>query len=118
MAALMLFLPLVSCVESLDDGTTFFYNFSPVTVTELKIYDSVNTGSLSRPSYNKKDLVYAYPGGIKTGGYHEFVLKEGDCFFEVKTEEGEVYEGGPFSIRSYRYHIVFSVDYDLLEYDL
>ncbi|MDR2052600.1 MAG: hypothetical protein LBP80_04220 [Treponema sp.] len=114
-AAATLLLPLVSCGEDLSDGTVIFYNFSPVTVMELNVYDSMKTGS----SYSKKDLVYTCADDIKTARDHIFALPEKHkaYFFEIKTEEGETYEGGPFGSFGIT-SIIFSVDYDVLEYEL
>jgi hypothetical protein len=116
LAALSVLLTLVSCTEDLSDGTIVFYNFSPVVATELNVFSSVETSSRRDSVYVKSDLAYAYSGGISPATYHMFVLPEDKYFFEVKTEEGETYEGGPFS-NSYKMAVVFSVDYDVLEYE-
>jgi hypothetical protein len=102
----MLLLLLASCeIEKLDGGTVIFYNFSPVTITELKVYAS------------SENTVYTYTGGIKTAELHQFVLPEGiGYFFEVRTEKDGTYEGGPFSDYG-TMNVIFSVDYDVLEYD-
>lgn len=116
-AAILLLL--VSCdLEDLPDGTIIFYNFSPVTITELKVYDSSTTGGFYS-EYIKKDLVYTYTGEIKTAELHQFVLSERlGYFFEVKTEEGETYEGGGEDFDNFGpLDVIFSVDYDILEYD-
>jgi hypothetical protein len=116
-AVFTLLLLLASCnIENLSDGTIIFYNFSPAAITGLKVYDSSLEGA-GHGTYTKKDIVYTYTGAIKTADYHIFVLpKYIEYFFEVTTEEGEIYEGGPFG--SYgEVNIIFSVDYDVLEYN-
>jgi hypothetical protein len=124
LTAALLLLPVSCDVEDLANGTIIFYNFSPLTVTELKVYDSIEAEESSKykPAYEKKDLLYTYAGGIKSGKDHRFVLPENyeEYIFEVRTEEAgvdEPYEGGRFGSFGTT-HIVFSVDYDVLEYDL
>jgi hypothetical protein len=119
MAAAAILLLFVSCdIEDLPDGTIIFYNFSPVTITELKVYDSSVTGQGHYGNvYTKRNLVYTYAGEIKAAKLHQFVLPGGvEYFFEVKTEEGETYEGGHFETFG-TMNVIFSVDYDVLEYD-
>ncbi|MDR1587243.1 MAG: hypothetical protein LBS57_07300 [Treponema sp.] len=112
--AAALFLLLASCAEDLGSGTIIFYNFSPVTVTELKAYDSARPVNTTI----KNDLVYTHTGIMGNAAYHTFWLPEGvEYFFEVRTAGGETYEGGPFSNYGIT-GVMFSVDYDLLEYDL
>jgi hypothetical protein len=114
LAAAPMLLLLASCaIEDSYDGEVIFYNFSPAGITVLNVYDLVEDG---RWAYKKNKLVYAYASGIKHAGYHQFELSEGmGYFFQVVTEEGETYEGGPFWNSGHIYAI-FSVDYDVLEY--
>jgi hypothetical protein len=104
-ASATLLLLLASCtLDDSYDGDVVFYNFSPATITALKVYDS------------SKKPVYTYAGGIKTNEYHAFLLpKNMSYFFEVVTAEDETYKSGSFGNFG-NIHVIFSVDYDILEY--
>jgi hypothetical protein len=120
LAAVALLLLPVSCnQEKFSDETIAFYNFSPATVTKLEVYDSKDAPGSSRynPLYEKKDLLYTYTGNIKTGTYDIFEIPSDGhhIFIDVTTEEGETYEGDSFFFNMTA-TIVFSVDYDVLEY--
>jgi len=103
----------ISCKEEVGKDAVVFHNFSPQSVIEIKAYSEKVNGV-----FNSNDCVYAYTGIIKSYHYHVISgLPKESYYLEVMTEDGEVYNGGSFSHHGIIYDmIVFSVDYELLDY--
>jgi len=113
----------MSCSKEVSEEGVVLYNFSPQTIKELKAYNcEVIRETNNTYSYIQKDCVHAYTGDIKPHNYYAFELSLSSLsdkwfFLEVRTEEGEVYnkrfrhEGEMYG------NIVFSVDYELLDYN-
>jgi hypothetical protein len=92
--------------ELLGDESIVFYNFSSLTIKELKVYYSLDT-LLHR-------AVYSYTNGIAPNEYHIFELPEGYYIFTAQTEDGAIYKSNTIYNYAYEHmNVILSVDYEI-----
>jgi hypothetical protein len=109
-----------SCeIDDLSGNSIILFNFSREKIVEISAYkDRFYHSEGSYGYYVGQNLLYTFAINVSPGDLHVFEIPEGHYYFEVKTETGESF------LSKEIYHtgilfdqIVFSVDYEVLEYD-
>jgi len=120
----------MACSAAKDIEEIVFYNCSPQTVTELKVYHSEEVKNSNDAYHIKTDCVYTYTDDIETYNYHILSgLHRGEYIFEAHTANGNIYSSkrldlskdnhyanGGYLNLEYVYSIVFTADYKIMQH--